>query len=661
MPKIIITESQLKSLLLIEQTEDLFKKAQQGWQTYGAPNPKTGHNKYSDLQIQSLERQKMKGDLGGWKPSDDPAFYSDETGGLSLGHQERLKNVQDFEKTKSEINKPYYDALEFNDLVDKQKTLIPQFCKPKSNTYYDTITDGDNPKSESEYKKQDDRMSKGGWKLYRRGKLKSKNDPNYQWKSIYIKSKTVSAFDYCDDNEAQGVFVWPVGGNQKGYFCGCINPKTHNRNIVDDTNATTMIGALKINQQIADQNIKGFWEGLSDWVNECSDDYHCILDILSIAALAIPGYGPIVSMGLDFANASAYGIEAATSKTGEEMFANILAGSLTALGGFAGSGVGVTRRLVGEASRNPKIYEYASDALKQAKKEFKGIESIKSVTDKTKLHKMFEDIAEKHGLSVAEAKVGNRIIKEFSKIDPTIAKKYTDVLSKIHKTIDGGGNIAASNLRKFYKRKDFQNLLLKNNGDVIKSIQTYMVNKAGKEALIELGLFALLTKAFEIPEVQEWIQKSANWIKYAGKTNVKSLVEKEGYDWETVKLDFGAISTSHPNYSKEQSIKDNTLLKKAWKAGWRPGDEIPAEYQTDIYKNKKLKEKLSDETDYTEIEKSLSDEQKAQLEKEKEKMRQEKLDSMRQILSKDSDSIDVELDEKYKDLNLDLSLDLEGE
>ena len=65
------------------------------------------------------------------------------------------------------------------------------------------------------------------------------------------------------------------------------------------------------------------------------------------------------------------------------------------------------------------------------------------------------------------------------------------------------------------------------------------------------------------------------------KLTIRQLVEKDiakeklGITWAQVKERFGSNSQG----------PDNQLLWKAWKAGWRPGKEIPEQFQTQTYKS----------------------------------------------------------------------------
>jgi hypothetical protein len=312
---------------------------------------------------------------------------------------------------------------------------------------------------------------------------------------------------------------------------------------------------IKTNKETLNQYEKGtsIWEYLGD----CFTDYHCVLDVASIAALAIPGVGLAVSAGLDFINAASYGVEASTAKTSEERNALILAGGLTLFGGLFGGGVSQTKRLITKGNQNPKIYSYVDDVMVRVEKELPGIKNLTDAKKNSELAKIYKETAEKYGLTNSDVLVAHDILKDFSKIDPKVAKIYTDALTKID------SRIGRANLTKIAKEKSFQNLVLKNNGDVITSLKSYMKTKAGKEALVELGLFVVLSEVLETPEVQKWIGEKYNYLTHINRTDIRGLVEKEGYDWKSVKEWFGSTG------SKE----DNKLLKQAWEEGWRPSED----------------------------------------------------------------------------------------
>jgi hypothetical protein len=68
----------------------------------------------------------------------------------------------------------------------------------------------------------------------------------------------------------------------------------------------------------------------------------------------------------------------------------------------------------------------------------------------------------------------------------------------------------------------------------------------------------------------------------APKPSIRSIIEADikkenlGLTWAQVKQEFGSTGQG----------SENQLLYKAWKGGWRPGKEVPVEFQTPTYKQK---------------------------------------------------------------------------
>ena len=315
------------------------------------------------------------------------------------------------------------------------------------------------------------------------------------------------------------------------------------------------------------------WEYLGD----CFTNYHCVLDVASIATLAIPGVGLAVSAGLDFINAASYGVEASNAKTSEERNAALLAGGLTLFGGFLGGGVSQTKRILTKGSRNPKIYNYVDDVMVRVESELPQFKNLPDVVKNKEVAKIYKETADKYGLKNDEILIAHDILKDFSKIDTKIAKEYTNAL----KLIDS--KVGRANLTKIANDSAFKKVVLENNGDVIIALNKYMKTQAGKEALVEAGLFIALGEVMSDPQVQKWIGDSYHYLKYRNRTDIKGLVEKEKFNWEEVKQIFGSNS----------SVKDNTLLTKAWEKGWRPEENITKsiewlinnpQYQTDTFK-----------------------------------------------------------------------------
>ena len=331
---------------------------------------------------------------------------------------------------------------------------------------------------------------------------------------------------------------------------------------------------------------------VAQYLGNCAEDYHCVLDLLSIATLAIPGVGLALSAGIDLLNGMSYGVEAYNATNSADRNAAILAGGLTMFGGFLGGGIKQTNKILKYGSIDPKIYEYASDVMSTVQKEYKGAKSLKSI-DPTKgvnvlgnkanpkLSEIYDQAAKKYGLNDNEVLLAHDLLKNFSKIDPAIAKQYANALGDLESKI-GKGNLVLLG-----KDKGLKTAIDASGGDIIEGLSKHMGKVARKEAVMEGTLFIALTEAMEQPSVQKWIGEKYNILKYSGRKDIRGLVEKEGYGWDDTKKVFDAVVKGTPEYSKEQSIEDNTKLKQAWLKGWRP-DKEPIEW---LLKNPKYQTK----------------------------------------------------------------------
>lgn len=307
--------------------------------------------------------------------------------------------------------------------------------------------------------------------------------------------------------------------------------------------------------------INKYEKGTSVWnyISDCFSDYHCVMDVASIAVLAIPAIGPMLSMGIDFANAATYGVDVYTAKSKEERDAAIIAGTLTLFGGFLGGGFGQTKRILTKGSANPKVYMYADEVIKRIDNELPLLKDVKSNFKNQKLVKIYKETAEKYGLKDSEFLLGHDIIDNFAKIDPKVAKIYSDALTTIE------SKVGRSNLLAVAKNKNFKNIVLQNNGDVVTSLKSFMKTTAGKEVLQELGMFVILSEVLSEPTVAKWLSDKINLVQYSyqktfSQPEVQTTIRNDGYDWKGTKKMFFS----------DGSLKDNTLLFNAYKKGWRP-------------------------------------------------------------------------------------------
>jgi hypothetical protein len=652
--RIVISESQYSRLFLNEQQIEKIKSngnydyrqldnrllkplspyasAQEQWARLGADNPKTGRNiipdntvkYYKDLYDQGIENvNKTVGEKPvDWYSSPEAINIGMDSNRPSNFNQNWQSEPTKWEKRKSSevestVDKSYYDILEYNKNIKSQPKLIPQYCKKPNVIKHkmDWICGTGECDEVSDYrmnelkKKRDKYGGEFGWYG-----SNPKTMRKYGYYLKYSVNVGETPFKHCNTETLKGVWVYKF---ESGYHCGCYEMDNQKYLIQDNgifvgTHSTNAI--LGLNQKLRDYEISkqpGFLDSVTQWAGGCFEDYHCVLDILSIAALAVPGVGLALSAGFDFVNGISYGVEAYNAETSEDKYAAILAGGLTMFGGIMGGGVKQTNKILKYGAANPKIFEYASDVMSSVQKEYKGVKKLKSIDpDKglnvlgkkvdPKLSEIYGQAANKYGLSEKEVLMAHDLLKNFSKIDPAIAKQYSEALSALESKIQKG------NLVLLGKHKGLKTAIDASGGDVVVGLKKYMGKVARKEAVMEASLFVILTEAMEQPAVQKWIADKYTMLKYSGRKDIRGMVEKEGYEWDSTKKQFYSTSTG----------TDNDLLKMAWLKGWRPDkDETKTiewliknpKYQTKTFKSllskpKRIAALRSDDPDFVEKE-----------------------------------------------------------
>ena len=597
--RIVISESQYSRLFLNEQQLTGYERAQNQWKIFGAENPETGRNiiekdtvkHYKDLSDQYfVELGKMNKntgvgdafeyDYGKGTPGLD--FMDDRGAGrqgavISQNKDKLEKDIYDGKK-KENVEKmgkeypeltegasTYYQIVKHNENVNEQSKLIPQYCKKPNLTqsYYQFICDNDefdcNGSAEKvkEFKKKH-KHGIGSW-------LTPKNK-KYGYYFTYKDNPGRDPFIHCDTERSKGVWVYKT---DYGFHCGCI--------VSNDSKYLSELGSHDENYLLGfDQKVKdwekskepGFLDKVGQWAGGCTEDYHCVLDLLSIAALALPGVGLAVSAGIDFLNGMSYGVEAYNATNSADRNAAILAGGLTMFGGFVGGGIKQTNKIIKYGSIDPKIFEYASDVMSTVQKEYKGVKSLKSINPEKglnalgkkmdpKLGEIYGQAAKKYGLNDNEVILAHDLLKNFSNIDPAIAKQYANTLGDLESKI-GKGNLVLLG-----KDKGLKTAIDASGGDIVVGLKKYMGKVARKEAVMEASLFVILIEAMEQPSVQKWIAEKYSMLKYSGRDDIRGRVEKRGYNWALTKELFGS----------DGEINDNTKLEKAWNKGWRPYPE----------------------------------------------------------------------------------------
>jgi hypothetical protein len=138
----------------------------------------------------------------------------------------------------------------------------------------------------------------------------------------WIKYQSVSWWDYCSDGHG-GVWVYSQGRNSKA--CGCVS--TPNQQNIGQGYSFNPKNSLEDKLETTD--LRGTFERIGDWVDDCLGDWHCVADVASIAVLflPIPGVNYALSSAIDLVSGAGYMLE------GEEGWE--LNAGLTLLGGVA--------------------------------------------------------------------------------------------------------------------------------------------------------------------------------------------------------------------------------------------------------------------------------------------------------------------------------------
>jgi hypothetical protein len=311
-------------------------------------------------------------------------------------------------------------------------------------------------------------------------------------------------------------------------------------------------------------------EKINEVVKGCKNDYHCWLDIASVASLIIPGYGLIISMCIDFINGFTYVGEGLTGKISREEAS--LGAGFSFFGAFMGGGV---RQTKGYLKYTTKIRGFANDFAMESYTLSKKA-NLFTYTDE--FDNLFFQMVRKHKLSKSEINTAAQILGDIRKLNPMQIRIYNETLNGIKDRIGIAG------FREMGANKGFNKILTDNSGDVILSLDKWMKTQAGKEALQEMGMFIALSDY--MPQKMAQIQLTGSQTgKYPwGKEmSIKKMVESTGRDFKSTQTEFGS----------DGSKEDNNILKKAWLEGWRPNQNMKIVELDDEDFNKQMKEKVN--------------------------------------------------------------------
>lgn len=334
------------------------------------------------------------------------------------------------------------------------------------------------------------------------------NDKTFSWK--YVCKNRGGVFTYPTERKIEKGNTKSIGwvGN-KGY-CMCAR------------NNEDKIYGKKI-YEWAESNDTRYWydpERIGDAVKDCVTDWHCVLDVVSIAAYAFGPVGAFVSGIVDAISAIGYVIE---GDEGWQMNAG-----LTALGMF-GIGEGITLAKKGVKFSN-KLNDLGTIIGKN-------VDNTGKIKDAFKLER---DIANwTKGLTDPEKK----LYKEFTKFNKKLEQSGgEEFLNKINKKIKDLPNPNKGTLEKMFKElkpEDMKKLFNESDGDLLKMTNKY--SKGVRGAVIQ-GLLFTSVYTFS-DEIGSWLGK-----KY------KELYDKTGLD------PFGAMNADLTKSEQEKIEVDFSEL-----------------------------------------------------------------------------------------------------
>lgn len=306
-------------------------------------------------------------------------------------------------------------------------------------------------------------------------------------------------------------------------------------------------------------DVRTFGEKVSETIESCKTDYHCWLDLASVASLVIPGYGLIISFVIDSINATAYLVEAGLADNKDDRNAALLGAGFSFLGAAMGGGYGLSKNLIKGYPKS--VIAFGQEFSKVTYEVYgKGTSKALTAAEKEEIEMAWDMLAKKHGLNKAEKKLAGNYLKQVQSLETQFLEKYSNSLTELR------SKIGASNLKKIGAEKKFIELLGKEKGDVLSALNKYMKTSAGREFLQELGLFVLMS--YKMPDIMKSLTTTASVTGtrpiIGGKTALNTMVQYSGYDLRTAQDDFGSDRTAY----------DNGVMRDAWLAGWRPGYNI---------------------------------------------------------------------------------------
>ena len=293
-------------------------------------------------------------------------------------------------------------------------------------------------------------------------------------------NKTFSWVDVCKNRG--GVFTYPlerktIKGSAKSIgwvsnqgYCMCVR------------NNQEEIYGKKIHEWAESNDTRNWYDPdrIADAVKDCTTDWHCVLDIVSIAAYAFGPVGAIVSGIVDAISAIGYVVE---GDEGWKMNAG-----LTALGMFGiGEGISLAKKGVKFSNKLNDLGTIISKNVDNAGKIKNAFKLEREIAEWTK------------GLSDVEKKLYKDFRKLNSKIGDEGGRKFLDDITKKMKDLPNANKGTLKKMFDDLEPDDMKKLFDESGGDLLKMTNKYSKGIRGAviQGTIFLGMYVYSDKLGE--------------------------------------------------------------------------------------------------------------------------------------------------------------------
>jgi hypothetical protein len=347
-----------------------------------------------------------------------------------------------------------------------------------------------------------------------------------------------------------------------------------------------------------------FTQKALDWTKKCftasndkgemGKDFHCLLDVASIAVTFIPVWGPLIAMVIDTLNAAYFYVDAQNADTNLDKNSAYFSAALTFIGGLA-SGFGDARALIKSGPNGLKILGYAENYMvKSAQIRSKGL--AEDVLEK-ELKILMLEMNLSYKLTSKEMQL---VQKYMNSIELLGKEQATKLLTNYKKSLDNlQSKIGFRRWEELMKNDMFIEFMKKADGNIFEALKLMNKKIIKREFWQQFGFFvggeSILPELIN-PPIMEKIKKG-EWGTF------EQQISLDNYDLPSVlqsfmidnENDIDRLLIPAWNETCKKTPTENYCIKKdgVFKR-WRPGYTVPLKYRTENYK-KYLEEKKKQE------------------------------------------------------------------